>query len=132
MAMTWKLPVLYICENNKYAMGTSVERTSNVTEMHKQALSYEMPSESVDGMNPESVHEAFERAAKHIRSGEGPYYLEIKTYRYRGHSVSCLLYTSPSPRDRTRSRMPSSACKKKTNDYKLVPILPHQHTDLPT
>ena len=88
MAMTWKLPVLYICENNKYAMGTSVERTSNVTEMHKQALSYEMPSESVDGMNPESVHEAFERAAKHIRSGEGPYYLEIKTYRYRGHSVS--------------------------------------------
>jgi pyruvate dehydrogenase E1 component alpha subunit len=88
MAMTWKLPVLYICENNKYAMGTSVERTSNVTEMYKQGLSYEMPSEAVDGMNPESVHEAFERAAKHIRAGNGPYYLEINTYRYRGHSVS--------------------------------------------
>ncbi len=88
MAMTWKLPVLYICENNQYAMGTSVERTSNVTELYKLGLSFEMPSESVDGMRPESVHEAFERAAAHIRAGKGPYYLEIKTYRYRGHSVS--------------------------------------------
>jgi pyruvate dehydrogenase E1 component alpha subunit len=75
MAMTWKLPVLYICENNQYAMGTSVERTSNVPEMWKQALSYEMPSEAVDGMSPEAVHEAFLKAAKHIRSGKGPYYL---------------------------------------------------------
>lgn len=88
MAMTWKLPVLYIVENNKYAMGTSVERTSNVHDMHKLGLSYEMPSEAVDGMSPEAVHEAFERAAAHIRSGKGPYFLEIKTYRYRGHSVS--------------------------------------------
>lgn len=88
MAMTWKLPVLYICENNKYAMGTSVERTSNVKDLVKLGLSYEMPSEQVDGMNPEAVHEAFQRAAKHIRAGNGPYYLEICTYRYRGHSVS--------------------------------------------
>jgi pyruvate dehydrogenase E1 component alpha subunit len=88
MAMTWKLPVLYICENNQYAMGTSVERTSNVTDLVKLGLAYDMPSEQVDGMSPEAVHEAFLRAAKHIRSGAGPYYLEIKTYRYRGHSVS--------------------------------------------
>ncbi|MBK8700395.1 MAG: pyruvate dehydrogenase (acetyl-transferring) E1 component subunit alpha [Saprospiraceae bacterium] len=88
MAMTWKLPVLYICENNKYAMGTSVERTSNVQDLVKLGLGYDMPSEQVDGMNPESVHEAFLRAAKHIRAGNGPYYLEIQTYRYRGHSVS--------------------------------------------
>jgi len=88
MAMTWKLPVLYICENNKYAMGTSVERTSNVHELYKLGASFEMPSESVDGMNPEAVHEALQRAAAHIRGGNGPYYLEIKTYRYRGHSVS--------------------------------------------
>ncbi len=88
MAMTWKLPVLYICENNQYAMGTSVSRTSNVTDMYKMGLSYDMPSEAVDGMSPESVHEALERAANHIRSGKGPYFLEIKTYRYRGHSVS--------------------------------------------
>ena len=88
MAMTWKLPVLYICENNQYAMGTSVKRTSNVQDLWKLGLAYDMPSEPVDGMNPESVHEAFLRAAEHNRSGKGPYYLEIRTYRYRGHSVS--------------------------------------------
>jgi len=88
MGMNWKLPVLYICENNGYAMGTSVERTSNVTEMHKLGASFDMPSESVNGMEPEAVHEAMERAAEHIRSGKGPYYLEIRTYRYKGHSVS--------------------------------------------
>ena len=88
MAMTWQLPVLYICENNMYAMGTSVKRTSNVHDLFKIGAAFDMPSESVDGMNPESVHEAFLRAAEHIRSGKGPYYLEIKTYRYRGHSVS--------------------------------------------
>lgn len=88
MAMTWKLPVLFICENNKYAMGTSVERTSNVHDLYKIGSAFDMPSEAVDGMNVESVYEAFLRAAEHIRSGKGPYYLEIKTYRYRGHSVS--------------------------------------------
>lgn len=88
MAMTWKLPVLYICENNQYAMGTSVERTSNVTDLYKIGSSFEMPSEAVDGMSPEAVHRAIDKAAKHIRAGKGPYYLEIKTYRYRGHSVS--------------------------------------------
>lgn len=88
MAMTWKIPVLYICENNMYAMGTSVTRTSNVHDLAKLGLSFDIPSESVDGMNPESVHEALLRAAAHIRAGKGPYYLEIETYRYRGHSVS--------------------------------------------
>ena len=88
MAMTWKLPVLYICENNGYAMGTSVKRTSNIIDLAKLGASYEMPSESVDGMDPAAVHEAVTRAATHIRAGKGPYYLEIKTYRYKGHSVS--------------------------------------------
>lgn len=88
MAMTWKLPVLYICENNHYAMGTSVERTSNINDIYKLGHGYEMPSEAVDGMTPEAVHEAVARAAKHIRAGKGPYFLEIKTYRYKGHSVS--------------------------------------------
>lgn len=88
MAMSWKLPVLYICENNGYAMGTSVSRTSNVADIYKVGEAFDMPSEAVDGMSPESVHEALERAAKHIRSGKGPYFLEIKTYRYKGHSVS--------------------------------------------
>ncbi|MBK8955458.1 MAG: pyruvate dehydrogenase (acetyl-transferring) E1 component subunit alpha [Saprospiraceae bacterium] len=88
MAMTWKLPVLYIVENNGYAMGTSVERTSNVGDLYKIGQSFDMPSEAVDGMHPGPVHEAVTKAAEHIRSGKGPYFLEIKTYRYRGHSVS--------------------------------------------
>ncbi len=88
MAMNWNLPVLYICENNQYAMGTSVKRTSNVVDLYKIGSAFDMPSEAVDGMSPEAVHEALERAAKHIRAGKGPYFLEIKTYRYRGHSVS--------------------------------------------
>lgn len=88
MAMSWQLPVLYICENNQYAMGTSVARTSNVRDIYQLGLGYSMPSEAIDGMKPEAVHEGVLKAAKHIRSGKGPYFLEIKTYRYKGHSVS--------------------------------------------
>lgn len=88
MAMTWKLPVIYIVENNGYAMGTSVARTSNVQELHSIGRAFDMPSEAVDGMHPIPVHDALLRAAEHVRSGEGPYFLEIRTYRYRGHSVS--------------------------------------------
>lgn len=88
MAMTWKLPVIFICENNGYAMGTSVSRTSNVTDLYKIGAAFDMPSEPVNGMNPMDVHEALEKATAHVRSGKGPYYLEIKTYRYKGHSVS--------------------------------------------
>lgn len=88
MAMTWKLPVLYICENNGYAMGTSVKRTSNVTEIYQVGEAFDIPSRDVDGMSPEKVHLALAEAAEYIRSGKGPYFLEIKTYRYRGHSVS--------------------------------------------
>jgi pyruvate dehydrogenase E1 component alpha subunit len=88
MSMTWKLPVIYIIENNRYAMGTSVERTSNVTELHKIGLSYEMPSEAVDGMDVEAVHDAIAKAAKHCRDGKGPYLLEMETYRFKGHSMS--------------------------------------------
>lgn len=88
MAMNWKLPVLYICENNGYAMGTSVERTSNVTELYKVGHAFDMPSEAIDGMSPESVYEGVKKAVEHIRAGNGPYFLEIRTYRYKGHSVS--------------------------------------------
>ncbi|HEY4874793.1 MAG TPA: pyruvate dehydrogenase (acetyl-transferring) E1 component subunit alpha [Puia sp.] len=88
LAMLWKLPVIFICENNNYAMGTSVERTSNVVDIYKLADSYEMPGDSVDGMSPEAVHESVARAVKRARAGEGPTLLEIKTYRYKGHSIS--------------------------------------------
>ena len=88
MAMTWKLPVIFVVENNGYAMGTSVARTSNVRELYTIGESYDMPAEPVDGMNVEAIHEAVGRAAARARAGEGPTFLEFKTYRYRGHSMS--------------------------------------------
>ena len=88
MAMNWKLPVIFIIENNNYAMGTSVERTTNVTDLSKIGLSYEMPSKAVNGMSPEAVHEAIEEAADRARKGDGPTLLDIRTYRYKGHSMS--------------------------------------------
>ena len=88
MAMLWKLPVIFICENNNYAMGTSVERTSNVVDIYKLADAYEMPGDMVDGMDPEAVHDAVTRAVKRAREKGGPTLLEMKTYRYKGHSIS--------------------------------------------
>ena len=88
MAMLWKLPVIFVIENNGYAMGTSVSRTSNVTDLYKLGLSYDMPSEPVNGMRVEDVHEAVARAAERARQGDGPTLLEFKTYRYKGHSMS--------------------------------------------
>jgi pyruvate dehydrogenase E1 component alpha subunit len=88
LAMLWKLPVVFICENNNYAMGTSVERTSNVLDIYKLADAYEMPADQVDGMIPETVHDAVTRAVKRAREQGGPTLLEVKTYRYKGHSMS--------------------------------------------
>lgn len=88
MAMLWKLPVVFVVENNQYAMGTSVERTTNVLDLYKIGSAYEMPSEPIDGMDCEAVHASIEKAAKRAREGDGPTFLEMKTYRYRGHSMS--------------------------------------------
>lgn len=88
LAMLWKLPVIFICENNNYAMGTSVHRTSNVIDIYKLADAYEMPADMIDGMSPEAVHDGVARAVKRAREGGGPTLLEMKTYRYKGHSVS--------------------------------------------
>lgn len=88
MAMTWKLPVIFVIENNGYAMGTSVQRTSNVTELYKLGEAYDMPSEPVNAMDVEAVHNAVEVAAARARNGEGPTLLEFRTYRYKGHSMS--------------------------------------------
>ncbi len=88
MAMYFKLPVIYVIENNGYAMGTSVSRTSIVTELYRLGDGYDIPSAPVDAMNVENVHEAVVKAAKHVRAGKGPYLLEFRTYRYKGHSMS--------------------------------------------
>jgi pyruvate dehydrogenase E1 component alpha subunit len=87
MAELWKLPVVYVIENNQYAMGTSVERSSAETELYKRGISFNIPGEQVDGMDVDAVRAAGERAANHART-KGPYILEMKTYRYRGHSMS--------------------------------------------
>ena len=88
LAMTFKLPVIFAIENNGYAMGTSVERTSNVTDLYTLGESYDMPSFPVDAMNVEAVHEAMAEAAARARKGDGPTLLELRTYRYKGHSMS--------------------------------------------
>ena len=88
MAVLWQLPVVFICENNHYAMGTSVERTSKVLDIYRMADAFDMPGDTVDGMSCEAVHVAIERAVKRAREKGGPTFLEIKTYRYRGHSMS--------------------------------------------
>jgi pyruvate dehydrogenase E1 component alpha subunit len=86
--MHYKIPVIFVIENNGYAMGTSVKRTSNVTELYTLGESYDMPSKAVDAMNVEEVHNAVEEAAKRARKGDGPSLLEFRTYRYKGHSMS--------------------------------------------
>jgi pyruvate dehydrogenase E1 component alpha subunit len=88
MAELWRLPVVYVIENNQYAMGTSVERSSSETHLYKRGISFNIPGAEVDGMDVFAVREAGAKAAEHARSGKGPFILEMKTYRYRGHSMS--------------------------------------------
>ncbi|HWV20010.1 MAG TPA: pyruvate dehydrogenase (acetyl-transferring) E1 component subunit alpha [Devosia sp.] len=88
MAKLWKLPVVFVIENNKYAMGTSIERAAATTDFSMRGASFDIPGEQVDGMDVRMVYDAAKRAIEHARSGNGPYILEMLTYRYRGHSMS--------------------------------------------
>lgn len=88
MAAVWELPVLFVCENNLYGIGTATHRSTAVTEQHKRACAYNIPSAVADGQDIEEVFEAAKKAVDHVRSGKGPYFLELMTYRYRGHSMS--------------------------------------------
>ncbi len=88
MAQLWKLPAIYIIENNQYAMGTSIERSPSTTQLSQRGASFGIPGEQVDGMDVIAVRDAVKKAVDRARAGEGPYILEVKTYRYRGHSMS--------------------------------------------
>lgn len=119
MAMTWKLPVIFAIENNGYAMGTSVERTSNVTDLYKLGAAYDMPSEPVDAMNVENVHVAVEKAAERARKGDGPTLLEFRTYRYKGHSMSDpAKYRTKDELNEYKDLDPIEQCKKAIIDNK--------------
>ncbi len=88
MAALWELPVIFVIENNQYAMGTAMQRSTSTPDLHTRGAAFGIPGEAVDGMDVLAVKAAGEKAVKHCRSGKGPYILEIKTYRYRGHSMS--------------------------------------------
>ncbi|HKK14567.1 MAG TPA: thiamine pyrophosphate-dependent enzyme [Gammaproteobacteria bacterium] len=88
MAALWRLPVLFVCENNQYQIGTDVHRHSAVVEMHRRACGYNIPAEKVDGMDVFKVHEAAHHALERIRTGSGPQFIEFTTYRFRGHSMA--------------------------------------------
>jgi pyruvate dehydrogenase E1 component alpha subunit len=121
MAMLWKLPVIFVIENNGYAMGTSVQRTSNVTELYTLGEAFDMPSEPVDGMDVEEIHKSVARAAERARSGEGPTLLEFRTYRYKGHSMSDpQKYRSKDEVESYKQRDPVEVVKKVLLDKKFA------------
>jgi len=88
MAALWQLPVLFVCENNRYQIGTEIHRHSAVTDIYKRACGYQIPAEQVDGMDVLAVHQATHAALDRIREGTGPQFLEMQTYRFRGHSMA--------------------------------------------
>jgi pyruvate dehydrogenase E1 component alpha subunit len=120
MAKLWDLPVVFVIENNQYAMGTSVERSSAETELYKRGISFEIEGIQVDGMNVLEVRDAAQKAIDHARNGKGPMILEMKTYRYRGHSMSDpAKYRSRDEVTKTRSeRDPIDAVRAQLIDKK--------------
>jgi len=121
LSMLWKIPVIFVIENNGYAMGTSVARTSNVHELYRLGESYDMPAEPVDAMNVEAVHDAVGRAAERARAGDGPTLLEFRTYRYKGHSMSDpQKYRSKEEVEEYKQRDPIEQVRKSILDKKIA------------
>jgi pyruvate dehydrogenase E1 component alpha subunit len=121
MAMLWKLPVIFVCENNGYAMGTSVQRTTNMQDLYKIGLGFDMPSEPVDGMSCEAVHKSMDKAVDRARKGEGPTFLEIRTYRFKGHSMSDpAKYRTKEEVEEYKSKDPIEQVKQTITDKKYA------------
>jgi len=122
LASIWKLPIVYICENNQYSMGMAVSKAWAVDSLMPRAAAYNIPGEQVDGMDVISVYEAAKRAVEHARSGEGPYLLEVKTYRFRGHSMTDPSYyrTREEEQQWRTTRDPIGMFEKKLLDLGLV------------
>jgi pyruvate dehydrogenase E1 component alpha subunit len=120
LAMLWKIPVVFVCENNGYAMGTSVARSSNITDIYKLGLAYDMPCMPVDGMDPVAVHTAMDEAVQRARNGDGPTFLEIRTYRYKGHSMSDpQKYRTKEEVEEYKAKDPIEIVRKHIEDNKL-------------
>ena len=122
MAQLWKLPVVFIIENNQYAMGTSVKRSHSETHLYRRGASFGIPGMEVDGMDVLAVREAAREAMDHARRGDGPYVLEMKTYRYRGHSMSDpAKYRTREEVDNIRELQdPIKRCEKRIFDAKAA------------
>jgi len=117
MAALWKLPVLFICENNHYQIGTEIHRHSAVPEVHKRACAYGMEARRVDGMEVEAVYQATRQALEHVRGGLGPYLLECETYRFRGHSMADSdAYRSDLEMAELRARDPLSLFRRRVEE----------------
>ena len=121
LASLWKLPVLYIIENNKYGMGTSVDRAAAGSDLYKRGKPFGIPGELVDGMNVFKVIEAAHKAGKYVREGKGPYILEVQTYRYKGHSMSDpAKYRTKKELERYRTKDPIQIVHKEILQKKIA------------
>ena len=121
MASLWKVPVVFLCENNLYGMGTAVHRASAVTEMYRKAAAYDIPAEQVDGMDLFAVREATAKAVAHARRGDGPYFLEVLVYRFRGHSMADpILYRDKSEVEEWKQKDPIVLFRRKLEEEGLL------------
>jgi len=123
MASVWKLPVIFLCENNRYGMGTAFERVAAVTDVVEHARSYDMAAEAVDGMNVLTVHDATRRAVERARKGGDPTLLEVRTYRYMGHSMSDPLhgvYRTKDEVEEQKKKDPITHLAEKLKEEKLI------------
>lgn len=130
MAKVWELPVLYVCENNLYGIGTRIDRSTAVVDQYKRVSGYNIPSAQVDGQDVEVVYEAAQKAIEHVRSGKGPYFLELMTYRYRGHSMSDSNAYRPKEEERMWSkRDPIIMLRDRLIDEKAISLADYKQMD---